>query len=106
MCSMNVRRRMVVCEYSITSAYLQLYLQTNINITSYYSATPFTPGPGDGASTATVSQKTPIYVVTVRRRQSLSIISLGTAPFCMAFPGHNAARYHIGAYTQQAYSYP
>jgi len=67
---------MVVCEYSITSAYLQLYLQTNINITSYSSATPFTPGPGDGASTATVSQKTPIYVVPVRRRQSLSIISV------------------------------
>jgi len=47
-----------------------------------------------------LNEKTPIYVVTVRRRQSLPIISLGTAPF-WAFPGYSAVRYHIGAYTQQ-----
>jgi len=35
MCSLNVRRGMVACECRITSAYLQLYLQTNIDIISW-----------------------------------------------------------------------
>ena len=95
MCSMNVRRGMVACEYRITSAYLQLYLQTNINITSYSSATPFIPGPGDGASTAVdpdLRRHCPSSTVAVNHIGYL-------APF-WAFPGHIAARYHIGAYTQ------
>ena len=74
---------LVACECTLLVIFVQLYLHESTRSSSIQS----TPGLGDGASTATVSQKTPIYVVTVRRRQSLSIISLGTAPF-WALPGH------------------
>jgi len=57
---------------------VQLYLHESTP-RNRSSAIQSTPGPEDGASTATVSQKTSIYVVTVRRRQSNHIS--GHRPF-------------------------